>query len=227
MEIADRILDDYKADLRRQAEILPQDQRTELLAGIDEHIAAARQAGQIGDAESARTLTERLGSPGDLVRETAISGSGAILSLERSRPARGFRPLAAFLLLTVGSVVPVLGWAWGLSLVWNSPMWDRRTKLVATFVVPGGLFGAFLGIRLLADWTEVTCSKTAGGTLSDLDGVPTSVSETPLTCTNSVLPGWIGLAIAIALVVAAIAGPAYVYSKARHHEPRLVAKATL
>jgi hypothetical protein len=34
-------------------------------------------------------------------------------------------------------------------------MWGRRAKLVATFVVPGGLFGAYLGVQLLANWTEV------------------------------------------------------------------------
>lgn len=56
------------------------------------------------------------------------------------RPRVGAREVAAVPLLLIGGVVlPVIGWIFGVALLWSSPCWTRRDKLVGTFMLPGGL----------------------------------------------------------------------------------------
>ena len=63
-------------------------------------------------------------------------------------PARTTLPMAhrrglgleivAVLMLTVGSLIPVLGWAVGVILLWSSGRWRPSEKLLGTLIVPGG-----------------------------------------------------------------------------------------
>ena len=41
-------------------------------------------------------------------------------------------------MLTVGSLIPVLGWAVGVVLLWSSGRWRPSEKLLGTLIVPGG-----------------------------------------------------------------------------------------
>ena len=41
-------------------------------------------------------------------------------------------------MLTLGSVIPVIGWAVGVVLLWNSSLWRRSEKLLGTLIFPGG-----------------------------------------------------------------------------------------
>ena len=50
-----------------------------------------------------------------------------------------FRNLAAIALLLGGILILGLGWFAGLALLWTSPTWRTRDKVLATLVVPGGL----------------------------------------------------------------------------------------
>ena len=46
--------------------------------------------------------------------------------------------IVAVLMLTVGSLIPVLGWAVGVILLWCSGRWRPSEKLLGTLIVPGG-----------------------------------------------------------------------------------------
>ena len=47
--------------------------------------------------------------------------------------------LTPIILLVGGLLIPVLGWAAGVVLLWTSRAWTRRDKLIGTLVIPGGL----------------------------------------------------------------------------------------
>ena len=46
--------------------------------------------------------------------------------------------IGAVVMLTVGSLIPVLGWAVGVVLLWSSGRWRPSEKLLGTLIVPGG-----------------------------------------------------------------------------------------
>jgi hypothetical protein len=58
-----------------------------------------------------------------------------------SQPHRQSRMdvLTPIILLVGGLLIPVLGWAAGVVLLWTSRAWTRRDKLIGTLVIPGGL----------------------------------------------------------------------------------------
>jgi hypothetical protein len=63
------------------------------------------------------------------------------------RPRVGVREIAALPLLLVGGVfLPVIGWLFGVALLWSSRCWIRRDKLVGTFLLPGGLLASIIVI---------------------------------------------------------------------------------
>lgn len=71
--------------------------------------------------------------------------------------ARGWREVAALILLPVGGIViPVVGWFVGVALLWSSEHWSVRSKLLGTLVVPGGL-ALPLSLGMFAGSTE-SCS---------------------------------------------------------------------
>jgi len=46
--------------------------------------------------------------------------------------------ILAVVMLTVGSLIPVLGWAVGVILLWSSGRWRPSEKLLGSLIVPGG-----------------------------------------------------------------------------------------
>jgi len=49
------------------------------------------------------------------------------------------RNAATIALLLAGALVYNVGWFVGLALLWTSPTWRTRDKVLATLLVPGGL----------------------------------------------------------------------------------------
>jgi hypothetical protein len=49
-------------------------------------------------------------------------------------------------LIIFGPVASGLGWVAGVLILWTSPTWSRRDKLIATFVPPAGLVALFFGL---------------------------------------------------------------------------------
>jgi hypothetical protein len=89
-------------------------------------------------------VLEQLGRPEDIVRaaEDEEPGHGAApgRSGPAERPGRGILQTGTVvLLLLTGGFLIGLGWLAGVALLWASPRWDTRDKLLGTLIWPGGL----------------------------------------------------------------------------------------
>lgn len=194
--VAEPLVEDYLRRLDTAAAVLPPDRRADLIAGIHEHLEAAREAGGLADEVSTRTLLDRLGDPEEIVAETLAtedaggSGAGAEAALPSPPGGPAFPAAAppmrrpgialeiwAAVMLTAGSLILVVGWLVGVVLLWASRRWTVGEKLLATLVVPGGP-GLALALVSIATGTQ-SCSSSS--TIAD-DG---TVIQNPTVCTSS------------------------------------------
>lgn len=155
MSGTDALVAGYLERLERAAAGLPPDRRSELLEGIAEHISSADAVDEAG----VRTLLDRLGEPEEIVAAAREDLTGPAWQSGWGPPPTVSVPrgtgheLAAVLMLTLGSFLPVLGWLVGVVLLWTSSLWRVREKVLGTLVVPlgpgvvlvGGAFLPFLG----------------------------------------------------------------------------------
>jgi uncharacterized membrane protein len=200
--MTDPVVEDYLYRLDAAARVLPDDRRRELVDEIAAHIAQARTGGtgapggQGDGGAGMRTVLERLGDPGEIVaaaraEEGHDPAPGPRLSPDgrnvlELRPPRTTLEIAAALMLTVGSIVPVVGWVVGVVLLWMSRRWRTWEKVLATLVVPGGP-----GLALVAGATgfgggSSSCTSFSSGVGSD------ATSGTAETCTHTGLPVVVG-----------------------------------
>ena len=112
--------------------------------------------------------------------------------------------------LSWGSLVPVLGWVYGIGLMWTSSRFRRRDKVIATVLFPGGWFGAFATVWVIASQSGGYCYRASGGVV----GEPASVTESGCMNTGA-LPPALGLALALVTLLAAVGGSLYVRARAR------------
>ena len=192
--MVDEVVADYLARLDRAAQVLSPDRRTELVEEIRDHITQARASGDAGDEAAVRTLLDRLGDPDEIVA-AAREGDPVVPPVPQAWPTR--RPsigleICSVLLLTVGSIIPLLGWLIGGVLLWSSRRWTVVEKLLATLIVPGGP----LAIALLA--VAVPGQVCSSSSLTQSDG---SVVDGATTCTGFTL-GPFGPAILVFWLVA-------------------------
>ena len=202
---ADNAIQDYLRRLERAAADLPGDRRQDLLMGIREHIAAARAAGEASDEAEVRTLLDRLGDPQDIV--AAACEDGRVTGGGGPRRAGITLELAAVLMLTAGSFVPVVGWLVGVALLWTSRLWRLREKVLGTLVVPLGPGGVLLLGGLLPFRSVEECSSGPVPVGSYLE--PTTV------CTSSGPPEWLGAVVMAVLLVASVVVPVILLRTAR------------
>lgn len=224
----DALVQRYLERLHAAAATLPADRRADLVEGISEHIAAARAAGAAADEAAVRTLLDRLGQPEEIVAAARDEGEPAVAAWPASGTA-GYGPPAyagvvtrppstaleawAVAMLTVGSLVPVVGWVVGVVLLWVSKRWTIGEKLLGTLVVP---FGP--GVVLLAGFVlpaGETCVTSSGGVMIDAGtGLPLGDPTSTTTCS-----GGLPLPLLIASLVVALVGPVLVavllYRRAR------------
>jgi Protein of unknown function (DUF1700) len=135
------LIDRYLKELERELSALPRGRRREVMDDVRAHISEARS--EAGNDEAAvRELLDRLGDPVEIAAD-ARERFGV-------RPSKvGFMEVAALIMLPIGGlVVPVIGWIAGVILLWSSPAWLTRDKLIGTLVVPGGLLPAFALVSL-------------------------------------------------------------------------------
>ena len=204
---ADRLVEEYLSRLADAARRLAPARRSELLAEIREHIAASRAGATGKDEADVRTMLDRLGEPTDIV--AAALDDGQQEQPPRGQSAQG-RPrigleVAAVILLTLGSLIPVLGWAVGVMLLWSSGLWRRSEKLLGTLIVPGGpglalLFGIF---------PTQTCK---GGPTPVGDGGQVADEA---VCSGFAIPQWLGIPVVVFVLVAPIVVGAVLLSRAR------------
>jgi uncharacterized membrane protein len=119
----DPIVADYLRRLEVAAAVLPPERRLELISEIRAHIDEALQEAGATDEVTVRNVLERLGSPEEIVAEAAGP---------RARPAatRGRLEIAALIVLAVGGILPVVGWAVGVVLVLASSAWSTHDRII-------------------------------------------------------------------------------------------------
>jgi hypothetical protein len=183
-----REVGEYIRRLQRSMGDLPAERRDEIVAEIEEHIAAGLAQLPAPTDADVRNVLERIGAPGDIAAEAR----------ERFeiRPAtRAWTDVAAIILLLIGGFT-VVGWFVGVVLLWISKVWTTRDKILGTLVLPGGLAGA-LGIVLALGSAGCTVSGPVGGPLRSC--VPSS----------SPLAGPLGPIVAVLVLVAPVVTAIY------------------
>ena len=202
--VGDPLVEDYLRRLDAAAYPLGEDRRSELLAGIREHIEASVESGEAHDEASLRVLLDRLGDPEEIVAaardDEPPSGTpyplGTPPPVVHRRAGIGLEITAA-LFLTVGSILLVIGWLVGVVLVWSSRRWTLGEKLVATLVFPGGPFAAlFLAGTVTGTTLCSSTTETAG-----LDGPVVGTPVESCTTTGLVLPPWVGIPLFLAWLI--------------------------
>jgi hypothetical protein len=150
---ADQLIDGYVARLSAAAGDLPKSARQELIDDMRSHIAEARAREPEETDAAVMNILDRLGEPA-----TVVADARERLGIRLAQPYRpGVLEIAAVIL------VPFL-WPIGVILLWISPAWNWRDKLIGTLVPPGGYIG--LSYILLA---AVTPGRSCG-TITDQAG---------------------------------------------------------
>ena len=132
---ADKLVRRYMAHLDAALRGVEASRRQEILAEVHGHIQEGRTGLDPDDAASVRTLLDRVGDP-------------AAIAAEAGAPPPGSRRWDAWApwLIIFGPVASGLGWIAGMLILWTSPTWNQRDKLIATFVPPAGLVALFFGL---------------------------------------------------------------------------------
>ena len=189
---ADQLIDGYLARLRVAAADLPPSIREELIDDMRAHIAEARAREPEETDATILNILDRLGEPELLVAEA------------RQRPApppsnqppwpwvyrSGILEIAAIVLLP-------FFWVVGVILLWVSPAWNTRDKVIGTIFSLGGypgiiIIGVGLGRHAFAvTWSGNSCTSSA-----DSAG-----NIGPTVCTT--MPAWqvVGIILSVVLVV--------------------------
>jgi hypothetical protein len=135
---ADQLIDGYLARIQAAAADLSAGARNELVGDMRSHIAEARARDSEETDASILNLLDRLGEPDVVVEEARNRTHGRAGASPPVAPYRpGILEIAALVLL------PLI-WPIGVTLLWISPVWKTRDKIIGTLVPPGGYLGLFM-----------------------------------------------------------------------------------
>ena len=223
---ADRLVDDYLTRLAQAAQALPPDRRTELLSEIREHIDSAITGVEGADESATRMMLDRLGGPDDIV--------AAALEIDppehREHPQSSQRrqqgiglEVGAVVMLTAGSLIPIVGWVIGVILLWSSGLWRRSEKILGTLIFPGGLGGILLwGGAFAALASSQTCGSSAraaiqvsGPNQAGLSGASGPAVTPTEICTGFAPPSWLPILILLVVVTAPMVVAIVLLNRAR------------
>ena len=132
---ASRRIEQYLNGLKVAARSLSAARRKELIDDVRSHIQVALAESGRDDAEAVTAVLEALGSPREIVA-ASLAGD--------AEPARadggiGGLEISALILLLFGAVAAGIGWLVGVLMLWASPRWTTRDKILGTLVLPGGV----------------------------------------------------------------------------------------
>ncbi|MEP7024737.1 MAG: hypothetical protein ABJB47_13260 [Actinomycetota bacterium] len=132
------------------------------------------------------------------------------------RPAKagGLEITTVVFLLIGGVVIPVLGWIVGVVLLWISPRWRTRDKLIGTLVWPGGLLAPIMlfivgGAAVLTTAASSFCPASGEVTGTTTTGVHLVRQMSSSCAVPDGPPAWLVISIGAVLLAASIAGPVY------------------
>lgn len=149
-------------------------------------------------------------SAADLTQPTSVPAPG--------RPRGMFREVLAVLLLTVGSIVPVIPWVVGVALLWTSQRWRLAERVLATLVWPLGYAGVFVAAALFGPVSGGGCTSAARVGSRSADEVTYEA-----TCTHFGPPDWLLTGVLLVLLVAPLVVGAVLlvlaYRRARAQAP--------
>ncbi|MDA8374457.1 MAG: hypothetical protein M0Z91_09490 [Actinomycetota bacterium] len=196
---ADRLIARYLATLDRELRALPHARRRQIVDEINRHITEARADLDRHDPVAIKALLERVGDP----RSIAVEADPYAPEVRPNRWADRLVPW----LLWLGGFIFGVGWLLGVVLLWASPTWRTRDKLLGTVVFPGGLATAFALLSLQALGASCTGSQHPGKRLV-------------FHCTTSgfVLPFPVAILTLIVMVVAPIITVAHLDQTRRRRE---------
>jgi hypothetical protein len=132
---ADKLVRHYLAELDAALQGIDASRREEILSEVREHIEQGGTELDPGDPASVRTLLTRVGDPAAIAAEAGAP----------SPDSRRWDAWAPWLII-FGPVASGLGWVAGVLILWTSPAWSQRDKLIATIVPPVGLVALFFGL---------------------------------------------------------------------------------
>jgi uncharacterized membrane protein len=136
---ADPLIEGYLARLRAAAADLPSSVRDELIEDMRAHIAEARSREPQESDATILNILDRLGEPDAVVAEAGRRPEvfGSTQPGARPEPYQpGILEIASIVLL------PFL-WPVGVILLWISPAWKLRDKIIGTLLPPGGYLSIF------------------------------------------------------------------------------------
>jgi hypothetical protein len=116
----------------------------------------------------------------------------------------------AITLLTVGSLLPVVGWLIGVGLLWSSRLWTRGEKWLGTLVLPGGVGLWLYGLALFPTRDCTT------GAIFRQDGSRDVVQS----CSGVDIPSGVGVPIGLALLLAPLIVAGLLYARAHQRAPK-------
>jgi hypothetical protein len=171
---ADKLVRRYLTQLGAALQGVGAARRHEILTGVREHIEEQRTGLDPGDAASVLTLLDKVGDP-------------ATIAAEAGAPPPGSRRWDAWApwLIIFGPIASGLGWIAGMLILWPSPTWSRRDKLVATVVPLVGLVALFFGLM-----------AALGGSAA----CPGHAPHGPADCTTKGIFLPLGIAIPLAVI---------------------------
>jgi uncharacterized membrane protein len=182
---ADQLVQEYLSRLDTALRGVPAARRQEILEEITSHIADERGLLHDDSDVAVLNLLQRIGDP----VEVAVAAGDDVERFPNAK--RRIGPVEVLAL-----VLTPLVWPAGVILLWLSPAWKLRDKLIAMLVPPGGYVFVVFGLPVLLVFGPT--SECGGGSV---DGQPYTQ-----TCTGVMaLPGWqqflIGAAEITALVL--------------------------
>lgn len=159
-------LSELEAALAAIPGAVPGEVAREIVDGIAEELAGL-------DAAAALSRIEQLGDPAFIAAEARAESRPDAVAAPRSPAAlagdpRWYTVLASLLVAFGGIVLPLLGWVFGIAMVWASKTWRSWEKWAGTLAAPLVTAPTVLVVHWIATTGPGSGSATAGSPANPL-----------------------------------------------------------